>query len=64
MAKGVNLKITIDTDTKMIMDVYKNENGLLVFDLYKKDSENGYSGGRIEVDPAEFSKALDSLLSE
>lgn len=46
------------------MDVYKNENGLLVFDLYNKDSEDGYSGGKIEADSDEFLKALNSLLSD
>ncbi|MDU2064389.1 MAG: hypothetical protein E6713_06055 [Sporomusaceae bacterium] len=64
MPKEVTLKLTVDSsDSKMVMDVYKNEKGLLVFDLYDKDTENGFHGGTVEVDSEEFLDKLNKLLT-
>lgn len=41
MSKGIILKAVIDSDPSAIMEIYRNGIGLLVFDIYDKNFENG-----------------------
>lgn len=62
MSKGIILKAVIDSDPSAIMEIYRNDIGLLVFDIYDKNFENGNVGYKITIDAEEFQKALNNLL--
>lgn len=47
MSKGIILKVVIDSDPNAVMEIHRNDIGLLVFGMYDKNFENGNVGYKI-----------------
>jgi hypothetical protein len=62
MGKSV-LKLS-SSDENMTLDIYENEPGKLVIDLFSVDSEDNQSGGSITVDTESFFQSLQKLLDK